>query len=184
MSRRRKGGSFWDDFFRDFFEDFFREFRELERLHRRLFRMRPEELFERMEVKGPYIYGFSITIGPDGKPIIREFGNVRRIAGRPTVGEEREPLVDVFEDEEYISVIAEMPGVNKEDIKVRATEDTLIISAQTGDRKYYKEIDLPAKVKPETAKANYKNGVLEVKLEKKEKKKKEEEEKGFEIKIE
>jgi len=173
----------FDEFFRELFEEFFREIpapEDLSRIARRLSRLGPREFFERTEIRGPYVYGFSITIGPDGKPIIREFGNVRRIAGRPSIGEEREPLVDVFEDEKTVTVIAELPGVNKEDIKVKATEDTLIINAQTGDRKYYKEIDLPAKVKPETAKANYKNGVLEVKLEKVEKT----EEKGFEIKIE
>mgnify|MGYP005625930855 CR=1 FL=1 len=179
MSWRRRR-SFFDDFFREFFEEFEELERELQRIARRFSRLSPEELFERAEVRGPYVYGFSITIGPDGKPIIREFGNVRRIAGRPSIGEEREPLVDVFEDEKTVTVIAELPGVNKEDIKVKATDNILVISAQTGDRKYYKEIDLPAKVKPETARANYKNGVLEVKLEKVSKG----EEKGFEIKIE
>lgn len=177
---RRRRRSIWDDFFRDFFEEFEELERELRRIARRFSMLRPEELMGDIEVKGPYIYGFSITIGPDGKPIIREFGNVKRIAGRPSIGEEREPLIDVFEDEKTVTVIVEMPGINKEDIKVKASETSLVISAQTGDRKYYKEIDLPAKVKPESAKANYKNGVLEVKLEKIGK----EEEKGFEIKIE
>lgn len=186
MSWRRKRRNFWDiwdDVFRDFFEEI--EFptseeleKRLDRIMRKILRLLPEEVVS--EVKGPYVYGFSITIGPDGRPIIREFGNVKRIAGRPSIGEEREPLVDIFEDEKTVTVIVEMPGVNKEDIKVKASENLLVISAQTGDRKYYKEIELPAKVKPESARANYKNGVLEVKLEKTEKGK----EKGFEIKIE
>jgi len=180
MSWWRRRRSIWDEFFRDFFEEFEELERELQRIARRFSMLKPEEFMGDIEVKGPYIYGFSITIGPDGKPIIREFGNVKRIAGRPSIGEEREPLVDVFEDEKTVTVIVEMPGVNKEDIKVKASETSLVISAQTGDRKYYKEIDLPAKVKPESAKANYKNGVLEVKLEKIGKG----EEKGFEIKIE
>lgn len=153
-----------------------REFRSL----RRMFGGEFEEGFS--EKYGPYVYGFSITIGPDGKPIVREFGNVRRIQGKPRISEEREPLVDVIEDEDQVTVVAELPGVDKNDIKVRATEETLIISAKGLDKKYYKEIPLPAKVRPETAKASYKNGVLEVKLEKKEKSK--EEFKGVEIKVE
>jgi len=138
-----------------------------------------EEFGER-RVFGPYVYGFSITIGPDGKPIIKEFGNVRRIAGRPKISEEREPLVDVIEDKDTITVVAEVPGVNKEDIDVKIKGRTLIISAASGDRKYYKEVELPTDVKPETAKASYRNGVLEVKI----KKVKEEAEEGFKIKVE
>ena len=63
---------------------------------------------------------------------------------------------------------------------MKISDDKLIIQAESGDRKYYKEVKLPAKVKVESAKANYKNGVLEVKLEKK----KSREDEGFEIKIE
>jgi HSP20 family protein len=61
--------------------------------------------------------------------------------------------------------------VNKEDIKVRVTDDNkLVISVDVPQRKYYKEIELPARVNPEKSKATYKNGVLEVVLEKIEKK--------------
>ena len=177
MSRRRRSiWDFFDDIFREIDELFRREFEGIERI------------FEEMEKApgfmryGPYVYGFSITIGPDGRPIIREFGNVRREAGKPRISEEREPLVDVIEDEDTVTVVAELPGVDKENIKVRATENKVIISARGPDKKYYKEVELPTKVKPETAKATYKNGVLEVRLEKVEKKKIKEE--GIEVKIE
>jgi len=169
MSRRRR--SIWD-----IFDEFFREMEEeFEELRRSLL-----SIEERAELGGPYVYGFSITIGPDGRPIIREFGNVRRIRGRPRISEEREPLIDVLEDEKTVTVVAELPGVDKENIKVRIRDDILVISAKGPDRKYYKEIPLPAKVNPKTAKATYRNGVLEVKLEKIVPK----EEEGMEIKIE
>ena len=179
MPRRRK--SFWDifdEFFEDIFENLDKEFRDW---IRRIERMEEfaEEFGER-RVYGPYVYGFSITIGPDGKPIIKEFGNVRRIAGRPKISEEREPLVDVIEDKDTITVVAEVPGVSKEDIDVKIKGRTLVISAASGDRKYYKEVELPADVKPETAKASYRNGVLEVKI----MKVKGEAEEGFKIRIE
>ncbi|MFB6490931.1 MAG: archaeal heat shock protein Hsp20 [Thermoproteus sp. AZ2] len=130
-----------------------------------------------------YYYGFEMTIGPDGKPIVKEFGNIRgrREGSGIEVVDEIEPLTDVVEDDGKIRVVAEMPGVDKEDIKVRLSEDNkvLIISASGKDRKYYKEIPLPAPVDPNKTKASYRNGVLTVELEKKDKEKS-----GFEIKIE
>jgi HSP20 family protein len=172
--RRRR---YWDEWFgfdeiEKMFEDMERFLREF--MKRAMGEFTPEafrEMEKELEKKGvkSYVYGFSITIGPDGRPIIREFGNVpRRIRGKPTIIEEREPLVDVFETNGEVVVVAEMPGVEKEKIDVKVTEDgkTLIISASNEDRKYYKEVDLPAKVDPSSAKATYKNGVLEVKLKK------------------
>jgi HSP20 family protein len=138
---------------------------------------------------GPFVYGYSMTIGPDGKPQIREFGNVKPSlkpepfgTRRPSldVKEEREPLVDVISTNNEIKVVAELPGVEKEDIKLHGTEKTLTISVDTPQRKYYKEIDLPALVESKTAKSEYKNGVLEVTLTKKKEEKKP---KGEPIKI-
>jgi len=79
-------------------------------------------------------------------------------------GEEREPLVDVIEKDGEVRVIAELPGVEKEDIDLRATETSLTISAESQHRKYYKELSLPTPVNPKSAKATYRNGVLEVSL--------------------
>ena len=60
-----------------------------------------------------------------------------------------------------------MPGVDKEDISLDCAESTLTISVGTEKRKYYKEIELPSQVDPESAKASYRNGVLELTLTKK-----------------
>ena len=113
---------------------------------------------------GPIVYGYSVTIGPDGKPVIREFGNVRRSEGRPSkaIQDKREPLVDVIGSDKDVKVIAEMPGVNKEDINVTVNEKSVVISVDTGDRGYYKEMDLPGVVDPKGARSSYNNGVLEV----------------------
>ncbi len=115
---------------------------------------------------GPFVYGYSIKIGSDGKPDIREFGNVKQSRDGPKVQEEREPLVDIIETDGEIHVVAELPGVDKKDIKLHATADVLTISVDIPQRKYYKEIKLPAKVDVKGAKTDYKNGVLEVKLQK------------------
>jgi HSP20 family protein len=111
---------------------------------------------------GPFVYGYSMKIGPDGKPEINEFGNIKKGLQGPQIKEEREPLVDVVETNGEIRVVAELPGVEKSEIKLHGTEDTLDISVDTQQYKYYKEIQLPAKVKVREAKSTYKNGVLEV----------------------
>jgi HSP20 family protein len=104
-----------------------------------------------------------VKIGPDGKPEIREFGNVKPTKrGLPQVQEEREPLVDIIKTDSEIQVVAELPGVDKSEIKLSGTEDSLTIEVDSPQRKYYKDVKLPAKVKVREAKTRYKNGVLEV----------------------
>lgn len=160
-----------------FFGDFDEEFKKMEE---NMAHMLDEarKMSEKQQGEGrPFVYGFSMRVGPDGKPHVEEFGNLpgRGPAGVQQLGEEREPLTDVIEGDEEITVIAELPGINKNDINLKTGEDSLSIKVDTPDRKYSKNLELPCKVKPETAKAKYNNGVLEVKikrLEKKETKKK------------
>jgi HSP20 family protein len=124
---------------------------------------------------GPFVYGYSMSMGPDGKPIIQEFGNVKpsrrpgmfgfeQPALEPT--DSREPLADVINEAEQVRVVAELPGVEKSDIKTTITEDTLTIKVDTAARKYYKELHLPSGVDPDSSKASYNNGVLEIVLKK------------------
>jgi len=112
---------------------------------------------------GPFVYGYSMKIGADGKPEIQKFGNLKKdLKGTPQVKEEREPLVDIVETEGDVHVVVELPGVEKTDIKLHGTDDSLTISVDTPHYKYYKEIELPVKVKIVEAHSSYKNGVLEV----------------------
>lgn len=120
---------------------------------------------------GPFVYGYSVKIGPNGKPVIREFGNMK-----PGIGEEeqplslhdrREPLVDVMEDDESIKVIAELPGVEKSDIKLHATLRGMTINVDNAERKYFKELEFPVEIDRSTAKSSYRNGILEIKFQKK-----------------
>ena len=169
--------------FDEFLSDMDEEFREMERYMGKVFEdvrnMSPKEPGE----GGPYIYGFSMRIGPDGKPHMEEFGNVPGIdeSGVPEISEEREPLTDVIEKEKEISVIFELPGIEKKDINLNITDDVLSIDVDSNARKYRKEIELPCEVKPKSAKASYKNGVLEVKIDRVKEKK---EDKGINIKVE
>ena len=70
--------------------------------------------------------------------------------------------IDVLETEEKVNVIAEMPGIEKEYIQLNATDLILDIETLYGNPKYSERIELPVKVDPQSAKATYQNGVLEV----------------------
>jgi HSP20 family protein len=118
------------------------------------------------EAYSPYVYGFSLSIDPEGKPIIREFGNVQPTEAGPQLKEEYEPLMDVMEEDDEIVIVAELPGVERDDIKLQATEESLTISVDRERRKYRKELKLPKAVDPASSRASYKNGVLEIRLKK------------------
>jgi HSP20 family protein len=142
---------------------------------------------------GPIVYGYSMTIGPDGKPHVREFGNVKAgkdIAGqqyldidKPQISAERESLSDVTTTEKEVKVVLEMPGIKKQDIKINAYDEKVEIkTAETAQRKYHKIIDLPKQADLETARSTYNNGILEVTFDKK--KEEQTKPKDKEIKIE
>ena len=112
------------------------------------------------------VYGFTVKSAVGGKPVVEPFGNVKQTPKGPTVDEEREPMTDVFDEKEEVKIYAEMPGVNEADIKVEVKGDILDIAARSGDRKYHKEVLLPAPVKAGTLASSYKNGILEIRIKK------------------
>lgn len=183
--------SFWDDWikrFRErrgfFFPEIDRLMEEMEREMAESFRDM-ENLMPRDMVRvrrlpdgsvkreyGPFVYGYSVKIGPDGKPVIREFGNIKPGPGREgepplNLQDRREPLIDLIEEDEKIKVVAELPGVEKEDIKLYVSRDTLTIDVDTPERRYRKELNLPFEIEESSATSTYLNGVLETTLTKK-----------------
>jgi len=168
--RRKSIFEMLDEMINKMLKEVWEELDEFAMESRRFLELPPDEVLkERKGIVGrPLVYGFRITIGPDGKPKIEEFGNVKRVGRRPQITEEAEPLVDVYDEGEKIRVVAEIPGVEKDKIKLKAVGRKLIIRASNGDRKYYKEVELPDEVDIKKAKARYKNGVLEVEIPKKE----------------
>jgi len=116
------------------------------------------------QVRG--IYGFTVKVGlGDQGPRIEPFGNIRRDikSGRTEVQEVREPMVDIFEEEDHLLVLAELPGIGKENVRVDVKDDVLTISAERGDKKYRKEVLLPRSVSKEKMQVSCNNGVLEIK---------------------
>jgi len=174
FKRRRRGLPFgpWpltdlDELMEEMEKAFSSQFKELEReLPKGLVRENKLPDGSTKKEIGPIVYGYSVTVGPDGRPIVREFGNVRRGEGTPwkEIQDKREPLVDVVTSKDDVKVIAELPGVKKEDIGITVSEKSVVISVETEARKYYKELALPASVDPRGARSTYNNGVLEVTL--------------------
>ncbi|MEO0184744.1 MAG: Hsp20/alpha crystallin family protein [candidate division WOR-3 bacterium] len=90
------------------------------------------------------------------------------------------PAIDIAENNGNIEVRAEIPGINKEDLKVKVEGDMLSISgerkkeSETKDKKYHRveryygqfsrTINLPYAVEADKVKAAYKDGVLIITL--------------------
>jgi HSP20 family protein len=104
------------------------------------------------------MYGISVRMGGNGLPKVDTFGR------RPR-SETREPIVDVFDEGNRLQVIAELPGVDENDITHSVKGTLLTINAGKGERQFHKEIDLGSAVK-EGTKAQYTNGILEINFEK------------------
>lgn len=112
------------------------------------------------------IFGVSIRTILGGDEVkVEPFGNIRRDekTGEPVVQEIREPVVDIFEEEEYTLVVAEMPGVGAEDVRLEVKDDVLTLQAEKGDKKYRKEVLLPRSYPRAKMTVSCNNGILEIK---------------------
>ena len=125
-----------------------------------------DDIFEEFKTKGtsagPYYYGYTMTVGPDGKPVVKEYGNVKPELA-PT-SNFREPMVDtiVDEKEKLVKLVAEMPGVEKSDVKILVQGKSVDISAEHDEKKYHVNVPIKYHVDENSAKASYKNGILEL----------------------
>jgi HSP20 family protein len=77
----------------------------------------------------------------------------------------REPIVDIFDEGEFIRVVADMPGADPATLKVRGADDRLAIVAAGPARRYERVITLPMPVIPEdAAPPTFINGIMEILL--------------------
>ena len=125
-------------------------------------------------VSGPLYYGYTMTVGPDGRPVVREYGNIRpgRGSGAAGGGDDdgtlpdaaREPAVETIVDDKdgAVKLIAEMPGVEKADVKVLVDNGTVDIGAERGDKKYRVRVPVRQRIDEKSGQASYKNGILQV----------------------
>ncbi len=121
-----------------------------------------EESKGNSSVSGPCCYGYTMTIGPDGKPVVKEYGNVQ--PNQLQTSDTREPIVDtiVDEKEKVVKLVAEMPGVEKTDVKIVVEDKIVDLSAEHDEKKYHVKVPLQHKVDENSAKASYKNGILQL----------------------
>jgi HSP20 family protein len=200
-------GNFRGDWFSDLPRQFEHMRREMERMFQEQFTdidetKIPKDLVKEYQTPegakvrevGPLVYGYSMTVGPDGRSKVREFGNARSIfglrgisgasattSGRPLTAGEIEPLSDITTTDKEVKVVVEMPGIDKKDIKISAYGSSVEISTvNTAQRKYKSVIELPPEADAETVKSTYNNGILEIAFKKKEQTKP----KGKEIRVE
>lgn len=160
--RRRKKKNPW-------FNDIYDELERLGELIDDTMNKAFDETYENSSLKRNRSKGFSIKFSSDGKPRFEEI-NRRQNWDEEDDVDGRDPLVDLIDDGENLIILVALPGVDKEAIDLRVTENCLTFSVDGSDFEWYDELKLPAKVNPKLAHASYKNGVLEVKLSKSKKK--------------
>jgi HSP20 family protein len=140
---------------RDMLDELDKYFEELEKDFQDSVR---HALGEGKRMSNPFVGGFAMNVGPDG-PSIRFFGDNPLQSGGY-----RAPLSDQILDEKTgaLRIVMDIPGIEKKDIEVSATERNLVVVAEQGTRKYRSDLSLRAEVDPDSGKAEYNNGVLEI----------------------
>ncbi len=144
------------------FRDFDRMFRDMER--------EIEELMRRAFTapsEGAKTFGYTMYWDSSmDKPVIRYFGNVNPTTGELLEEGWRIPYTETSydKDKKKYLIIAELPGVQKKDIKLKAGSNHVTLTAETEDRKYKKRIDFDEEIDPNSIKAHFKNGLLEIEV--------------------
>lgn len=124
-----------------------------------------EKMFSEIDMDGPCkVYGYTMYQGPDGIRHVREFGNKESMLIPTSIGEFREPFVDISEDNGTIRTVIEIPGVSKDDIDLSCTGRMISVNVNAPGRSLRKDIALPCEVDTNSAKAEYNNGILEVSM--------------------
>ncbi len=121
-----------------------------------------EEFKGNDSVSDPCCYGYAVTVGLDGNPVVKEYGNVQ--TGRLQSFDTREPIVDTIVDqkEKVVKLIAEMPGVEETDVKIIVKDKIVDLFAERDGKKYRVKVPLQHKVDESSAKTCYKNGILQL----------------------
>jgi HSP20 family protein len=112
------------------------------------------------------VYGFTIKSAIGGSPKVETFGNIVKTPQGPKVNEEREPITDVFDENDEVVIIAEMPGIEEDNIVVDINDDILEISTKNAKKSYRKELLLPFKTNNNVIQKKYTNGIFEIRIKK------------------
>jgi HSP20 family protein len=108
-------------------------------------------------------------IGTMGGHTRKEGKRACRETSTPEIPEIIEPPVDVFDEGEEITIIADVPGVNMDELELKLDGDKLTISTtEKAKRNYQKEIRLEHPLDIDSMESNCRNGVLEIRIRKSE----------------
>lgn len=173
-----------------FDSDFDELFRDLEVFNSRSVRRFQSELekimkgIESGKIKGkwqirrinePGVKGYSIEGGFGSDNEFEPLEPIKPLRRRPlperpfdvsedVLKQSREPLIDVFEEDDALKLYAELPGEEEDDVKLKITEH----SAEIKGKRFHKVLDLPSgQIDAAATTSRYKNGVLEVTIPKK-----------------
>ena len=165
---------------RDFDVNIFEELKddfeeEFERQTEQIFKELEQRAFEKLKTEDnncsdescSFVYEFSINIGKDRKSEIKEFKYVKSTLGTKSLEKNlhpKEELIDILENEKEFKIILEILKIKKSEIKMKVSENSIIIF--TDNKKYFKKISIPKKIKRDYAKTTYNNGILEISVRK------------------
>ena len=108
-------------------------------------------------------YGFNIKLGPEtisGTERIRNFDDLFDRKGN--LPKTTEPVTDIFEDEDGATIVLELPGVNKSEIRLSLNENTMTVAADGSGISYLKRIKLKFPPDPGTLKEDFNNSIYSV----------------------
>ncbi len=74
--------------------------------------------------------------------------------------------MDIFEETDHVLVVAELPGISENDVNLQLHDDILTVVAEKAEKKYRKEVLLPAAFPAEKMSSSCRNGVLQVRFQK------------------
>jgi len=137
---------------------------------------------------GPITFGYSMRIGPDTdyQPEVRQWGNLNDFREKkglppfdlfstkdlnpqiPSKSTNTDRFVDIIDEDDFLKIIVEIPGFNKENLSIEVDQNGLELSIQgkVESREINQVIQLPSKIEPKQTKTTIRNGVLEIRSKK------------------
>lgn len=160
-----------DDSFWEFIKKIMKELRLWDLFLSAGFTPEDEEVLKKI-FNNMRLYGFTITMGPNEKPLIKEFGPIKPSTVGSFLGAssmfrdstvDKDYLLDVYDEGDKVIIIIEAPGSTSVDVVVDSSKHRALIKTNTGTR----VAELPAKVEDKPLRISCKNGVCEIVLKKK-----------------
>ncbi|MFX0053231.1 MAG: Hsp20/alpha crystallin family protein [Candidatus Hermodarchaeota archaeon] len=146
-----------------FWRDWDRIFKEINYDFERMFKHSMKELPK--DPENVRTWGFKMFWDNSmEKPVFRYFGNVDPVTGKLIEDGYRIPSIEkTFNPKNNTwRVIVELPGVKKGEINLATTNTHLNLETSSKDHKYKHQVEFDAEIEPESIKAKFNNGILDI----------------------